>query len=69
MVENTKKWPRVHTCLYNWCPEKRDDCGRCDAVLEILRKAKIEKMVRELQSVVDDGVFVPDPIGTIPKMG
>lgn len=38
MAENPKEWPRVHTCLNNWCPEQRDDCGRCDAIVDILRK-------------------------------
>jgi hypothetical protein len=38
MAENINEWPRVHTCLYDWCPEKRDDCERCDAVVAILRK-------------------------------
>lgn len=39
MGENPKEWPRVHTCLYNWCPRKSDKCCRCDSVLDIVRKA------------------------------
>lgn len=35
MVERSDEWPRVHTCLYDWCPEKHDDCRRCDAIVKI----------------------------------
>lgn len=32
MVERLDQWPRVHSCLYNWCSEKKAECERCDAV-------------------------------------
>lgn len=38
MPENPKEWPRVRTCLYDWCPHEREDCKQCDAVLAIRRK-------------------------------
>lgn len=37
MAERIDQWPRCHSCLYNWCPAKREDCERCDAVIAILR--------------------------------
>ena len=37
MAERTDEWPRCHTCLYNWCPEKSDECKRCDAVIAIIK--------------------------------
>lgn len=47
-MENPKEWPRVHTCLNNWCPEQRDECWRCDKVLEILTRLK-EKVDEDLR--------------------
>lgn len=38
MAERLDQWPRVHSCLYNWCPAKRDECRHCDAVVTILRE-------------------------------
>lgn len=32
-------WPRVHTCLYNWCPRQHEECKRCDAVCAVIRSA------------------------------
>lgn len=37
--EPIDKWPRVHSCLYDWCPKRRDECRKCDAVVAILRAA------------------------------
>lgn len=37
MAENPKEWPRVHTCLNDWCPEQSDDCERCNKVLSLIR--------------------------------
>lgn len=25
-------YPRVFDCLYSWCPARRPECARCDAV-------------------------------------
>lgn len=36
-MERTDEWPRVHTCLYDWCPRQSDECARCDALVKILR--------------------------------
>lgn len=36
MAERTDEWPRVHTCLHNWCPSKNDECERCDAVIRLM---------------------------------
>lgn len=52
MAENPKEWPRVHTCLLNWCPEKSERCGRCDAVLDIILKQ--EPLGADFQKVLDD---------------
>lgn len=35
MPERLDEWPRVHSCLYDWCPEKSDECKRCDAIAEL----------------------------------
>lgn len=35
-MERTDEWPRVRSCLNDWCPKKSDDCKRCDAVVEIV---------------------------------
>jgi hypothetical protein len=40
--EPIDKWPRVHTCLYDWCPKQSDECARCDAVLAIIRSKRLE---------------------------
>lgn len=40
MTESTTEWPRVHTCLHDWCPAKSKECERCDAVLEILKRRR-----------------------------
>lgn len=40
MAEKLDEWPRVHSCLYDWCPEKRDECRRCDAVAKLLMKGR-----------------------------
>jgi hypothetical protein len=39
MTEKINEYPRVHTCLYDWCPARRDECQRCDRIIEIMRKA------------------------------
>jgi hypothetical protein len=36
MAERLDEWPRVHTCLRNWCPSKNDECERCDEVCRLL---------------------------------
>lgn len=38
MAERIDQWPRVHSCLYDWCPQKREDCDRCDAVIGAMRR-------------------------------
>lgn len=38
MSENPKEWPRVHTCLDNWCPAESDECKRCDGIVDILQR-------------------------------
>lgn len=38
MSEKLNQWPRVHSCLYSWCPKQSDECKRCDAVINILIK-------------------------------
>lgn len=30
------QWPRVHSCLNDWCQEQREECQRCEAVCRIL---------------------------------
>ena len=43
MAENPKEWPRVHTCLYDWCPRQSEECRRCDAVVKIIRDANSKR--------------------------
>lgn len=38
MAERIDEWPRCHSCLYNWCQEKSDECARCDAVCAIMQQ-------------------------------
>lgn len=38
VVERIDEWPRVHTCLHDWCPKKSDECRRCDAIVKIARR-------------------------------
>lgn len=45
--ERTDQWPRVHTCLRNWCPNEHDDCKRCDAVLALLLKNREARPTQE----------------------
>lgn len=59
MAEDPTSWPRCHTCLYNWCPAKRDDCERCDAVLAILRQTA-ERASAAAKRVADDARVDPD---------
>ena len=40
MSEKLDEWPRVHTCLYSWCPSQRESCKTCDAVAAIIRADK-----------------------------
>lgn len=42
MAERTDEWPRVHTCLYNWCPKKSENCDRCDRIVAIIQKSTID---------------------------
>lgn len=37
MSERTDEYPRIHSCLRNWCPSRWEECDRCDAVLAILK--------------------------------
>lgn len=39
MAESLNTWPRVHSCLYNWCPQQREECARCDAVCSVILSA------------------------------
>lgn len=39
MAENPAVWPRIHTCLYNWCLLQHEECARCDAVLAAIQSA------------------------------
>lgn len=38
MSERSDQWPRVHTCMRNWCPAQSEDCKKCDEVINIIRK-------------------------------
>ena len=40
MAERFDEWPRVHTCLYNWCPKHSDECNRCDGAIQIMRSGQ-----------------------------
>lgn len=51
MAENPKEWPRVHTCLNDWCPEPREDCKTCDKILDLIRSQ--EPLGDEFQKVLD----------------
>lgn len=35
-AEKTDEWPRVHTCLHNWCSEKNPECAKCDAIVAVI---------------------------------
>jgi hypothetical protein len=35
MAERFDEWPRVHTCLHNWCSQEKPECARCDAVCRV----------------------------------
>ncbi len=37
MSEKANEWPRVHTCLYGWCPAWNSECERCDKILTMVR--------------------------------
>ncbi len=39
-MEKFNEWPRVHTCLYDWCPQESEECRRCDAIVKILSNTK-----------------------------
>lgn len=41
MAERIDQWPRVHSCLYDWCPEQREECSKCDALVGIMRKGNV----------------------------
>lgn len=43
MTERTDQWPRVHSCVNDWCPRQSDDCKRCDKLIAILREHYAEK--------------------------
>lgn len=34
----SEQYPRVNSCLYSWCKERRPECDRCDRVQAILRR-------------------------------
>lgn len=34
--------PRVHSCLYDWCPRVSEHCARCDACISVLREHRLE---------------------------
>lgn len=55
-MERTDKWPRVHTCLHDWCPKRSEECQRCDAVLEILKNAARERACRRWMPDQEDGL-------------
>lgn len=40
MTERIDEWPRVHTCLYNWCPKQREECNKCNQIITILSADK-----------------------------
>ena len=33
------EYPRVHDCLYSWCPARRPECESCDAIKECLARS------------------------------
>lgn len=40
ITERAPEWPRVQSCLYSWCPNKREECAKCDAVLAAIRHGR-----------------------------
>lgn len=42
MTQRTPDEVRVHSCLYGYCPSRREDCKRCDAVAGVLARALLE---------------------------
>jgi hypothetical protein len=53
MTENPNEWPRCHTCIYNWCPEKSDRCKGCDTII---------RMIRQWRRRDDEAIENPRPI-------
>lgn len=43
MTKLGEEYPRVKTCVNGWCPERREDCQRCDKIVEIIRAAYEKK--------------------------
>lgn len=49
MAERIDEWPRVHTCLKNWCPAKNPECDTCDEVCRIMVQAQRDERARQQQ--------------------
>lgn len=48
--EKLNEWPRVHSCLNDWCPKESEHCQRCNKCCEILRTHRHEQEVAQLSA-------------------
>jgi hypothetical protein len=60
-MERIDQWPRVHSCVNDWCPEKRPECERCDRLVAILRGHREDEQSRAIRARATDIVRDYEP--------
>jgi hypothetical protein len=54
------EYPRVHDCLYNWCPRRRPECERCDRIMAVmtLKSKETNDFIDEFERTASDWTTV-----------